>query len=141
MFVDVIINNAAPGTPVQVIPQPYGGPYPPGSYGYGPGYGPGLHGGFPLFPLLLIIGAVLFLRRWGWRHRPQFTDGGRLGEEVRDTFRRGRARFLEGHALEIARERYAKGEINADEYETLRRTLMDEGPHATQGRDEPRQDL
>lgn len=128
---DVIINNAIPGTPIQMVPQQY---VPAPGYGAPYGYGPyaprgGFHGGFLV---LLILGAVLFLRRrnrwrrWQEAEGPGSQAGGHLGDEMRDTFRRGRARFLNDRALDIARERYAKGEINADEYEALRRTLSGE---------------
>ncbi|WP_019586282.1 SHOCT domain-containing protein [Deinococcus apachensis] len=143
---DVIINNATPGA-VQMVPQQYV-PTPGVTYAAPYGYGPGYRheGGFPgFFLVLLIIGAVVFLRRRGaWRRwtgagGPGGPAGGNLGDDVRDTFRRGRARFLNDHALDIARERYAKGEINADEYETLRRTLSGEeggAPRPPAGGDE-----
>ncbi|GBF06996.1 hypothetical protein DAERI_110178 [Deinococcus aerius] len=141
---DVIINNATPGATLQMVPQQYVPAPGLGSsapYGYGPGY---RHdGGFPgFFLVLLIAGAVVFLRRRGaWRRWAGAGGpaGGHLGDEVRDTFRRGRSRFLNDHALDIARERYARGEINADEYETLRRTLSGEeggAPRPPAGGDE-----
>lgn len=133
---DVIINNAAPGTPVQVIPQQsvpqqyipqQSTPSQPAPFGPGDGSDDG-PGGF--FLVVLILGAVIFFRRrrQQWRGEPSSPDGAgsKLGGEVRDTFRRGRARLLGDHPLDLARERYAKGEINADEYETLRRTLSGE---------------
>lgn len=129
---DVIINNA---TPAQVVPQTYT-PYQTGPQGFGfqgPGYSPGFHGhdGPGFFPVLLLIGAVLFFRRrMTGRHvmnrrRELLGHGpsGRVGDDMLGTFRRGRERFFGDGALDIARERYARGEINADEYETLRRTL------------------
>lgn len=138
---DVIINNAVPGTPVQVIPQQYvpqqstpsqPAPFGPGNRSEG---GPG-----GLF-LVLILGAVIFLsRRQLWRDRrggPPLSAGSNPGAEMRDTLRRGRARFLSDHALDLARERYAKGEINADEYETLRRTLSGEAPRGPASGDAP----
>ena len=118
---DVIINNA---TPAQVIPQTYT------PYVAPQGYGPGFHGhdGPGFFPFLLLIGAVLFFRRRRFMNRRRELLGrggpvGGMGDEVLGTFRRGRERFFGDGALDIARERYARGEINADEYETLRRTL------------------
>lgn len=140
---DVIINNAAPGTPVQVIPQQYipqqSTPYQPAPFGPGnrADHGPG---GF--FLVALILGAVILLSRrrqpWHGQRGGPGGAGGKLGGEVRDTFRRGRTRFLSDPALDLARERYAKGEINADEYETLRRTLSGEpAPSPASGGDAP----
>ncbi|QFP76989.1 hypothetical protein [Deinococcus sp. AJ005] len=143
---DVIINNPAPQTAYTPMIQ--------SPAGYGPGYGPGYgyhdHGGPGfLFPLLL-IGGLVFLRARGKRRRwakrqhmqrlnmaggpvptPPQQDDWNLREDpredMRDMFRRGREKFFSDGALGIARERYAKGEINADEYENLRRNLGGEG--------------
>ncbi|MFC4637949.1 SHOCT domain-containing protein [Deinococcus hohokamensis] len=132
---DVIINNA---TPAQVVPQTYT-PTQLVPQGY-QGYGPGAHhdGGPGFLPLLLVIGAVVFFRqrhlmnrRWG------LAGHGPMGGEVRDTFRRGRERFFADGALEIARERYAKGEIKTDEYEALRRTLAGEPTESPRTEDRP----
>lgn len=145
---DVIINNPpAAQTYAQVQGNPYGyGPMPQG-YGY-QHHGPGL-----LLPLL-VIGGFVFLkrRRRMMRHDMQAgfmgAGGHRCGpregqefkeeflkgrEQMREKFRQGREQFFQDGALGIARERYAKGEINADEYETLRRTLSGEkNSHAPQ---------
>ncbi|SMB95383.1 SHOCT domain-containing protein [Deinococcus hopiensis] len=122
---DVIINNS---TPAQIVPQTYT------PYALPQGHGPGFHGhdGPGFFPLLLVIGAVVFFRRRMGQHfvnRRELAGhgpSGKVGEDVRDTFRRSRERFFGDGALDIARERYARGEINAGEYEALRRTLSGE---------------
>ncbi|CAM3813728.1 SHOCT domain-containing protein [Deinococcus frigens] len=137
---DVIINNPA-------VPQVQYTPLTQTPAGYGPGYGPGYgdHHGGPGFLLpLLLLGGFLFFRaggrrRWARRQqmqRPNTADGPAPTsprddwhlredprEDMRDMFRRGREKFFGDGALGIARERYARGEINADEYENLRRTL------------------
>ncbi|OLV19108.1 hypothetical protein BOO71_0003766 [Deinococcus marmoris] len=59
-------------------------------------------------------------------HEPSEDDWS-LREDPRDMFRRTREKFFSDGALGIARERYARGEIKADEFETLRRTLSGEG--------------
>ncbi|MEF2277488.1 hypothetical protein V3W47_04195 [Deinococcus sp. YIM 134068] len=131
---DVIINNAtpaqvqvAPALP-QFVPQ-QAVPYGPSGYGFRPDNdndGPG----FGLF-LLLGVGAVLLFRRrrrWGPRHA---SAGGAAGE-TKEFWQRGRARFFSDRALDIARERYARGEINADDYAALRRTLGGEDMGGTE---------
>ena len=144
---DVIINNPAPQTPYAPMVQ--------APTGYGPGYGPGYgyhaHGGPGFLLPLLLIGGFLVLRgrgkrrRWARRQHMQRLNmaGGAPTtppendwslredprEDMRDLFRRGRERFFSDGALAIVRERYARGEINAEEYENLRRTLSDEGEH------------
>lgn len=132
---DVIINNA----PAAQLPIPLPAQLPAQGYGQvqatGYGYGPMPYGqnrdhngpGF-LLPLLLIGAFVLFARRrFGRRFMaagPGSHGGGSdLAQEMRETFRQGRDRFVNDSAQHIARERYARGEINADEYEALRRTL------------------
>ncbi|WP_309570248.1 SHOCT domain-containing protein [Deinococcus sp.] len=135
---DVIINN--PPAATQMPAQSYA-PVQATPYGYGPmAYGPyhDHHGPGFLLPLLL-IGGVLLLKRRRFMGRRWMAGGpGRMNAgmdtgqdmaaEMRDKFRQHRDRFVKGtggqdSALQIARERYAKGEINADEYEALRRTL------------------
>lgn len=134
---DVIINNPPAATqmpaqssaPMQATPYGYG----PMSYGqYHDHHGPGF-----LLPLLLIGGLLLlkrrrFLgRRWmagGPGRMNGMESGPDMAAEMREKFRQHRNRFVSGpaeqdSALHIARERYARGEINADEYEALRRTL------------------
>lgn len=113
-------------------------------YGYGPSSGHP-HGGPGFLLPLLIVGGFLFLRagdrrrRWARRQMQRPTPAGgpaipepheddwNLREDPRDLFRRTREQFFSDGALGIVRERYARGEINADEYETLRRTLSGEG--------------
>jgi putative membrane protein len=76
--------------------------------GYG-GYGPGW-GAFGLFHMLLwwvlIVLAIAVLARWAF--------GGRLGR---------RRPHHEDRALEILRERYARGEIDKTEYDARRKDL------------------
>lgn len=142
---DVIINNPPVAqTPAPVYSQmqatPYG--YGPMPQGYQHHHGPGF-----LLPLLLIGGFVLFKRRRVMR-RFMAGQGGSIGpvgcgprdgqelsdmrEQMREKFRQGKDRFVNDQALSIARERYAKGEINEGEYETLRRNLSGEGrPEST----------
>jgi putative membrane protein len=78
-----------------------------GGYGGYGGYGMGIFGG--LFMLLfwgLIIVGLILLVRWLWDHtRTGGTQGG--GES----------------ALEILKRRYAKGEINKEEFDRMKRDL------------------
>ncbi len=126
---DVIINNPpAAQLPAQVYGQvqtmPYGyGPMPQYRDHHGPGF---------LLPLLLIGGFLFFKRgrhlRRRWMAAGPGMDGQDVAAEMRQKFRQHRDRFVnatagQDSALHIARERYARGEINADEYEALRRTL------------------
>ena len=139
--------------PAQLPAQGYGQVQATG-YGYGPmpyGQYQGQHGPGFLLPLLLIGAFVLFARR---RLGRRFMAGGPgshgggpdlarsdlarsdlarsdmarsdMAQEMREKFRRGRDRFVNDSAQHIARERYARGEIDADEYEALRRTLSGE---------------
>lgn len=132
---DIFVNNAPAPVQAPAYTQMQGVPYGYGPQTYGPyhdHHGPGL-----LLPLLLIGGIVLFKRRRFARyamnrhagHQPHAEDFGteKFAQDMRDKFRKGRERFAHGGALDMARERYAKGEINADEYETLRRNLSSEG--------------
>ncbi|THF88011.1 hypothetical protein E7T09_01955 [Deinococcus sp. KSM4-11] len=125
---DVIINNPA-ATP---LPAQSYAPMQATPYGYGPmAYGPyhEHHGPGFLLPLLLLGGFLLFKRRRFMGRRfmaggpGSALDGQEMAADMRDRLRRHRDRFVNDSALHIARERYAKGEINADEYEALRRTL------------------
>lgn len=141
---NVIIIDAAPA---QVVPQVFI-PSTAAPPGYGPAYGPGYHGGPGfLLPLLLVGGFLLWRgragRRWRRMHRPGVASGPAdlrrdagpreedwnlrdEGEDVRDLWRRGRERLFGDSAQTVARERYARGEISAEEYETIRRTLSGE---------------
>ena len=138
---DVIINNATPSATPQV--QQYA-PITQTPQGYGPGYGEYRdHHGGPgfLLPLLLVGGFFLFrgrnkrrrqmMRRWQMANNgptmpednhdaPDFVD------DIRENFKRGRQRLFNDGALNIARERYARGEINADEYQAIAKALMGE---------------
>ena len=135
---DVIINNpaaSAPAFPSTV--QGYGPSYGSGAYpaGYGPGWGHG--GGNPLVGLLFIVGAVLLVRfalRRAWMRRGW--GGGGRWEAARpekpetgpNSGPRGpRWPFWdaggEDSALKIARERFARSEISAEEFEAIRRGL------------------
>ena len=70
------------------------------------------------------------MQRWqmaGGPTTPQDSArGSRFVDDIRENFRRGRQRFFSDGALEIARERYAKGEINADEYQAIVKALTGE---------------
>ncbi|WP_412028644.1 hypothetical protein [Deinococcus yunweiensis] len=136
---DVIINNPpAAQLPAQVYGQvqtmPYGyGPMPQYRDHHGPGF---------LLPLLLIGGFLFFKRGRHLRHR-WAADGpdtrSEMAAEMREKFRRGRDRFVNDSAQHIARERYARGEINADEYEALRHTLEGQ-PRPDRPSQQPAQD-
>ncbi|THF68820.1 hypothetical protein E7T06_14760 [Deinococcus sp. Arct2-2] len=161
---DVIINNA---TPAQVTAQPAQtyAPIQGVPYGYGPqAYqqyqdrdGPGF-GFFALLGLGIFLFAKARRKRQMWRHRmgrngmgmggPQQAlagadwgkpdmDKSEMADEWRENFRRGKQKFFSDGALSIARERYAKGEINADEYQSLTKTLMGEGGAADKATDKP----
>lgn len=68
------------------------------------GYGMGFGGGFMwLFWILIIVVVVLLIRSVTVRTPSEATD----------------------HALEILKERYARGEIEQEEYERKRRELME----------------
>lgn len=135
---DVIINNPPAAQPYA---QVQGNPY-----GYGPMYGyPQHHGPGALLPLLLILGAVFFAKRRRMMRRFMMAGGsGPLGHHDHSTlhekFRQGRDRFVNDSALHIARERYARGEINADEYEALRRNLSGEGQPQSASYAKPKDD-
>ena len=125
---DIFVNNPpAQRVPVQSYPiQGYGA----SAYGYFPaGYGDHHGGGFGVFALAL-LGVFLFLRwnrfggrRFGGRHRRWAMMDGRMGasggpegvttEGGRD-WKPPRMPWSDS-AAEIARERFAGGEINADE--------------------------
>lgn len=142
---DVIINNppaqsVAPGyLPAPNYVQGYGP-----VYGYGPAFGGPYrdHGGPGFFGvLLLILGGVLLVRfvrmrgRWEYRRRMRGvgaggdagTASGEDGEREppfegwgRDFWGRG---FSADRAQRIARERFARGEIDAEQYEAIKKGL------------------
>ena len=117
---DIFVNN--PPAQIQQIPlQGYGAP----AYGYAPQYGEHHGGGFG-FVLLALLGGFLFLRwnRFGGRLRggPRWaamTDGrgGQPGgpQATSSGGRKPRVPWMRDSAAEIARERFARGEINVDE--------------------------
>ena len=81
-------------------------------YGFGHmmGWGWGMYGGIRmiLFWILLIAIALFLLRRFsgGWEYPRNGTSS------------------AQSSALEILKQRYAKGEISKEEYEERKRTLM-----------------
>ncbi|WP_420597373.1 hypothetical protein [Deinococcus sp.] len=144
---DVIINNAGPSATPQV--QQYA-PITQTPNGYGPGYGEYQnnqdHHGGPgfLLPLLLVGGFFFFrgrnkrrrqmMRRWqmaGGQAMPEGNanpnhDAPDFVDDIRENFKRGRQRLFNDGALNIARERYARGEINEGEYQAIAKALMGE---------------
>ena len=79
------------------------------SYGYGMG---GFWGvGMVAFWILVVIGVALLVR---W-----YASETRRGPPALS----GEAAVARNHGLEIARERFAKGEINAEEFEAIKRGL------------------
>lgn len=60
-----------------------------------------------LLVTVLLIGALAYAMGW----RPDFLEGARPPEQPRRD------------ALDIAKERYARGEIDRDEYQRIRRDL------------------
>ncbi len=139
---DIFVNNP-PAQSVQVPVQgygvqgyggqAYGGP----AYGYPP-YG-GHHGGGFGFVLLALLGVFLFLRwnRFGHRRRrwaammdgrggPNWggqKDGLQPGTQEGRDWKPPRMPWMRDNAAEIARERFARGEINADELAAILKGL------------------
>jgi uncharacterized membrane protein len=137
---DIFVNNPPAQSvpvqsyPVQTVPlQGYGAP----AYGYAPnGYG-GHHGGGFGFVLLALLGVFLFLRwnRFGGRRRRwavmQGVQGQGNGSGAQQDGQGGPGRdwkpprmpWMRDNAAEIARERFAKGEINAEELAAILKGL------------------
>ena len=67
--------------------------------------------GFGLLFVLLVVGAVAYAGGW----RPQFGQWSEAGNSA------GRGN---NNALEILRERYARGEIDKEQYERMRSDLL-----------------
>ena len=85
--------------------------------GYGNGYGMGWFGGIGmvLFWGLVIFGIVMLLR---W-----FSNQSGRGTSLSGTSSAGNNMGGRDQALEIARERLAKGEIKPEEFESIKRGL------------------
>jgi len=125
---DIFVNNP-PAQNMQTFPvQGYGAP----AYGYGPQYGPPHGGGFG-FVLLALLGAAFFVRwnrfsgrrrRWAMQggYGPAAQQGGPQAQEGRD-WKPPRMPWMRDGAAEIARERFARGEINADELAAILKGL------------------
>ena len=79
----------------------------------GYGYGMGGFWGFGMvaFWILVVVGVVLLVRWYASE-----TKGN-------PTVLSGKGAIARNHGLEIARERYAKGEITLDEFEAIKRGL------------------
>ncbi len=85
----------------------------------GPGYGAfnggcfGLGGGFGMMFLgILIVGLIIYLLFKG------------INNNQNDTITSSNKGSTNANALEIAKTRLAKGEITAEEYENIKKTLM-----------------
>lgn len=136
---DIFINNppaqTAPAQSVQTVQapaqsypaQPYAVQgYAPPAYGGYPPYGRHDGGGGFGFVLLALLGAFLFLRwnRFGGRRRrwammegrgPGGQDAAGGESQGQRGWKPPRVPWARDNAAEIARERFARGEINADE--------------------------
>ena len=76
-----------------------------GGYGYGWGWSP-FHGIFSLIVLIVVIAVVV------WLVRSVTHAGPRIGPERRSA------------GLDVLEERYARGEINRDEYLQKKRDIL-----------------
>ena len=77
--------------------------------GYGMGYGFGFGGIFMILWWVLIIVGIVMLVKWLLGSSPGSCGHGRTG----------------GKALDILKERYARGEIDEQEYQKKRRDLTE----------------
>jgi len=83
-----------------------------GPYGYGMFYGLGNFLGSVLWIVILVAAIVFVIRLMGGgRHHRHWTSG---------------APWMNQGALEILRERFAKGEISKEEYEERKKVLSEE---------------
>lgn len=80
-------------------------------YGFGHWWFPGM-GGWGFLILLLILWFVVGRCGWGGCHRPRY--GYQRDPKNNDS-----------QALEILKERYARGEITADQYKEMKKELQD----------------
>jgi uncharacterized membrane protein len=85
----------------------------------------GLHdGGFDMFGTLLFFALLFVMARFffgGMRHAAWNTGSGR-GWQGMKQMRRG---WGQDDALELARMRFAKGELSSEEFEMIQRALKD----------------
>jgi uncharacterized membrane protein len=82
------------------------------------------HGGFDMFGTLLFLALLFVMARFffgGMRHAAWNTGSGR-GWQGMKQMRRG---WGQDDALELARMRFAKGEISSEEFEMIQRALKD----------------
>ena len=80
-------------------------------------------GGFDMFGTLLFLALLFVMARFffgGMRHAAWNTGSGRGWQGK--SMRRG---WGQDDALELARNRFAKGEISSEEFEMIRRALQD----------------
>lgn len=78
-----------------------------GGYGYAHGFSP-WWGVLMMVLWVLVIGGIVALVFWALRERQVLPTG----------------RVRESEALEILKQRYAKGEISREEYERMRQDLL-----------------
>jgi uncharacterized membrane protein len=82
------------------------------------------HGGFDMFGTLLFLALLFVMARFffgGMRHAAWNTGSGR-GWQGMKQMRHG---WGQDDALELARMRFAKGEISSEEFEMIQRALKD----------------
>lgn len=82
------------------------------------------HGGFDMFGTLLFLALLFVMARFffgGMRHAAWNTGAGR-GWQGMKSMRRG---WGQDDALELARMRFARGEISSEEFEMIQRALKD----------------